>query len=112
MLRFSPQGAKVQARRVATFMGLLGSKEDICGDVLDVSGVGLRFVTPQKVPLNARLKMTVSFASVPETFACTAVVRWSHPHAQGGKYVVGVEFENAGPDQLQILDKAQKTTKG
>jgi hypothetical protein len=107
VLRFTPQGARMAARKSGTIAGLFGAgKDDFGGDVLDVSPLGVRWVGPRKAELGVRLRLTMKYKEC--TFEGVAVVKWSHPHAQAGRFVVGVEFDKLSDDQLGQLEKMQQ----
>jgi len=107
VLRFTPQGARIVARKSGTIAGLFGGgKDDFGGDVLDVSPLGVRWVGARKAELGVRLRLTMKYRDC--SFEGAAVVKWSHPHAQAGRFVVGVEFDKLTEDQLGQLEKMQQ----
>jgi hypothetical protein len=92
-------------------MGLFGGKgPDLGGLVLDISAMGVRYASAEKVPLNTRLKMTITFRDAGE-LNCAGLVKWSHPHTQAGRFVIGVEFDALTEEQLAIFDKLFKLPK-
>ncbi len=110
VMTFTPPGARVSARRKGTILGLFGSGESFGGELVDISQLGLRFLAPQKLALEARLKVCVIFTQASDTLDCIAVVRWSHPHARPGLFVVGVEFEKLDDAHIKLLEKVKRAT--
>lgn len=108
ILQFSPPGARVEAKRKGTFVGLFGGGPDLGGEMLDLSSIGLRFVSSQKLAIDSHMKLTVTFAQIKDRLECTGTVRWSHAHGRPGQFVAGVEFDRLSGDQISVLERVQK----
>lgn len=108
MMRYTIPGARVEARRTGTILGLFGTGDDQGGELMDISGLGLRYISKSKQNLEANLKLSVSFPGAKERLECAGIVRWSHAHSRPGAFVIGIEFAQLNETQMKLLDKMQK----
>jgi len=72
---------------------------------LDVSSVGLRFLSNRRLPLETPLRLTVTFSSGLVEFQ--GRVRWVHPEGRTERFIVGVAFGRLTEVQLQRLEQAR-----
>ena len=101
----------MKAQKSGSLLGLFGNKgADLGGEVLDISAMGVRYISAERLALNIKMRMTITFKDAGQ-LECTGVVKWSHSHTQAGKHVIGVEFDPLTEDQLVIFDKLFKLPK-
>ncbi len=75
---------------------------------MDISRTGMRFIAKARLPLNARLALVATLPKAASPLRCKATVRWSYPHTQPDRFVVGVELDGLNEDQLRLIEAARE----
>lgn len=75
----------------------------------DLSAGGLRFNSPEPLPVGAVLGVQVSFAGIAEPFAHVGCVAWVKECGDGGAHAIGVDFidtsERTMANWKEVLEK-------
>jgi len=113
--RFTVSGALVAYKRKRLFSSLpVYEKESF--PILNLSSGGLRFVCQEKIRIDSKLYLKLSFPKEDTSLELQGQVRWIMPYTERSyKYQIGIQFnpygsekDNNSPESLKKIKSLEK----
>jgi hypothetical protein len=99
--RFEVDGAEVSLYLHGSILGTLGlRKQNKAVGLVDLSEGGAHFLTTERLPVGARVKIHIELERMQDEIDSLAEVRWSHESGKRkGEFHTGVAFQDMEPGE-------------